>query len=69
MKIKRSEVKTYMENLHCDKCDSIMVYKGEFTHPHYKHICLECGHEVDADKAYPNMEYIYVDIEDKSTDN
>jgi hypothetical protein len=67
MKIKRSEIKTFMENLYCEKCDAIMVYKGEFTPPNYKHICLNCNHEVETDKIYPNTEYVYVDVDDEKS--
>lgn len=63
MKIKRCEVKTFIENLYCDKCNAVMVYKGEFTPPKYKHICLNCGYEIETEKIYPDTEHVCIDVE------
>lgn len=65
MSIKTQEMKTFREDLYCDKCGYIMVDTGKVytTHPpQYEYICTQCRHSVSSIYFYPNI--VYVPIED-----
>lgn len=69
-KIIRQEVRTFISNLVCEKCDEGFMNKVAtemstidltVDPPTFKHICSKCGHADWYAKNYPELTYEYVD--------
>ena len=69
-KIIRQEVKTFISNLVCEKCNEGFMQKvatematiGLLSNPpKFKHVCTKCGREDWYVQNYPALTYEYVD--------
>jgi len=65
----KQEVKTYIINKTCDKCNNgimkqikVNIIEEPIT---YTHKCNNCGHKDILNQSYPRIEYKYTNKEEK----